>query len=207
MRTMFLPRSLAADRDTRSTGMTVTSDCGQLFVQGRRNARADQFDGAHQRRVRQRRHVHLERDPRDTAQRLAVPNGSSRPPPRGCRSATRRRDRAARRSPHGSPAASPALSRRRSRRERSPERTRRRLPASSRRRSRARGRRPSADPVSVRTGRLFRDTDQSAGRNRRGSPPMIATINGSPSAPARTNDCGVPPTPSQIGNGFCTGLG
>src|SRR2546426_565149 len=29
---------------------------------------------------------------------------------------------------------------------------------------------------------------------------MIATINGSPSAPARTNDSGVPPTPSQIGS-------
>src|SRR5437867_4474429 len=28
---------------------------------------------------------------------------------------------------------------------------------------------------------------------------MIATINGSPSAPARTNDSGVPPTPRQTG--------
>src|SRR2546429_526948 len=28
---------------------------------------------------------------------------------------------------------------------------------------------------------------------------MIATIKGRPSAPARTNDSGVPPTPSQIG--------
>jgi hypothetical protein len=36
---------------------------------------------------------------------------------------------------------------------------------------------------------------------------MIATISGSPSAPARANDCGVPPTPSQIGSGFCSGLG
>ena len=26
----------------------------------------------------------------------------------------------------------------------------------------------------------------------------MATINGSPNAPARTNDCGVPPTPSQM---------
>ena len=35
----------------------------------------------------------------------------------------------------------------------------------------------------------------------------VATINGSPSWPVRTNDCGVPPTPSQIGSGFCTGRG
>ena len=34
---------------------------------------------------------------------------------------------------------------------------------------------------------------------------MMATISGSPSSPARTNDCGVPPTPSQIGSGFCIG--
>ena len=29
---------------------------------------------------------------------------------------------------------------------------------------------------------------------------MMAIINGSPSAPARAKDFGVPPTPSQIGN-------
>jgi hypothetical protein len=38
-----------------------------------------------------------------------------------------------------------------------------------------------------------------------GSPPIIATIRGSPSVPARTNDSGVPPTPTQIGRGFCSG--
>ena len=32
-------------------------------------------------------------------------------------------------------------------------------------------------------------------------------INGSPSAPARANDFGVPPTPSQIGRDFCIGRG
>jgi DNA-binding MarR family transcriptional regulator len=31
---------------------------------------------------------------------------------------------------------------------------------------------------------------------------MIATINGRPSAPARANEAGVPPTPSQIGSAF-----
>lgn len=30
-------------------------------------------------------------------------------------------------------------------------------------------------------------------------PPMMATISGSPSVPARTNDAGVPPTPTQMG--------
>src|SRR6059036_4327445 len=37
--------------------------------------------------------------------------------------------------------------------------------------------------------------------------PLMATIKGSPNMPARTNDSGVPPTPSHIGNGFCAGLG
>src|SRR5207253_2523369 len=46
-----------------------------------------------------------------------------------------------------------------------------------------------------------------SGRKLRVSPPMIATINGSPSKPARTNDCGVPPTPIHIGKGFCNGQG
>ena len=36
---------------------------------------------------------------------------------------------------------------------------------------------------------------------------MIATISGSPSRPARTNDSGVPPTPTQIGSGSCSGRG
>ena len=36
---------------------------------------------------------------------------------------------------------------------------------------------------------------------------MIATISGRPSSPARTNDSGVPPTPTQIGSGSCTGRG
>jgi hypothetical protein len=43
--------------------------------------------------------------------------------------------------------------------------------------------------------------------NRLGSPPIMATINGSPSVPARTNDSGVPPTPTQMGNGFWSGRG
>jgi len=33
--------------------------------------------------------------------------------------------------------------------------------------------------------------------------PMIATINGNPSAPARANDAGVPPTPTRWAVGFC----
>jgi hypothetical protein len=33
-------------------------------------------------------------------------------------------------------------------------------------------------------------------------PPMIATIKGRPSPPARANDLEVPPTPSHIGKGF-----
>jgi len=40
-----------------------------------------------------------------------------------------------------------------------------------------------------------------------GFPPIMATINGSPSVPARTNDSGVPPTPTQMGNGFWSGRG
>jgi len=35
----------------------------------------------------------------------------------------------------------------------------------------------------------------------------VATMSGRPSSPARTNDAGVPPAPSQIGSGFCTGRG
>ena len=45
------------------------------------------------------------------------------------------------------------------------------------------------------------------GRNRWGSPPMMATIRGSPSRPARTKESGVPPTPTQMGSGFCSGRG
>src|SRR6059036_2851082 len=37
--------------------------------------------------------------------------------------------------------------------------------------------------------------------------PLMVAIIGSPNMPARTNDSGVPPTPSHIGNGFCAGLG
>src|SRR5580704_7755688 len=40
------------------------------------------------------------------------------------------------------------------------------------------------------------------GLKRLGSPPMIATMRGSPSMPARTKDSGVPPTPTHMGNGF-----
>ena len=36
---------------------------------------------------------------------------------------------------------------------------------------------------------------------------MIATISGRPSNPARAKDSGVPPTPTQIGSGSCTGRG
>ena len=36
---------------------------------------------------------------------------------------------------------------------------------------------------------------------------MIAIVNGSPSVPARTTDCGEPPTATQIGSGSCTGRG
>jgi hypothetical protein len=45
------------------------------------------------------------------------------------------------------------------------------------------------------------------GRNERGSPPIIATISGRPRRPARTNEAGVPPTPTQTGNGFWRGRG
>ncbi len=51
---------------------------------------------------------------------------------------------------------------------------------------------------------LYRSTN---GRNRCVSPPITATISGSPSAPARINDPGVPPTPNQTGKGFCNGRG
>src|SRR5260370_240773 len=46
-----------------------------------------------------------------------------------------------------------------------------------------------------------------SGRNLLGSPPMIATISGRPSIPARANDAGVPPTPIQMGTGFSIGPG
>ena len=36
---------------------------------------------------------------------------------------------------------------------------------------------------------------------------QIATINGKPNIPARTNDWGVPPTPIQIGSFSCKGRG
>ncbi len=36
---------------------------------------------------------------------------------------------------------------------------------------------------------------------------MIAIINGSPSAPARATEAGVPPTAIHTGSGFCTGRG
>ena len=45
------------------------------------------------------------------------------------------------------------------------------------------------------------------GANRAGSPPMIASAIGRPSAPARTADCGVPPTATQTGSGSCSGRG
>ena len=44
-------------------------------------------------------------------------------------------------------------------------------------------------------------------RKRWGSPPMIATVSGNPSIPARTNEFGVPPTPNRIGSTGCTGRG
>ena len=36
---------------------------------------------------------------------------------------------------------------------------------------------------------------------------MIASAIGRPSAPARTTDCGVPPTATQTGSGSCSGRG
>ena len=36
---------------------------------------------------------------------------------------------------------------------------------------------------------------------------MIASVSGSPSVPARTTDCGVPPTATQTGSGSCSGRG
>ena len=36
---------------------------------------------------------------------------------------------------------------------------------------------------------------------------VVATISGRPSMPARANDAGVPPTPTQIGSGSCSGRG
>ena len=43
------------------------------------------------------------------------------------------------------------------------------------------------------------------GAKRAGWPPMIASAIGSPSAPARATDCGVPPTAIQTGSGSWTG--
>src|SRR5919202_1231380 len=45
------------------------------------------------------------------------------------------------------------------------------------------------------------------GAKRSGRPPMIASAIGRPSAPARTTDCGVPPTATHTGSGSCTGRG
>ena len=39
------------------------------------------------------------------------------------------------------------------------------------------------------------------GAKRAGSPPMIAIVSGRPSVPARTTDCGVPPTAIHTGSG------
>jgi hypothetical protein len=36
---------------------------------------------------------------------------------------------------------------------------------------------------------------------------MIAIVSGSPSVPARTTDCGEPPTATHTGSGSCTGRG
>ena len=44
----------------------------RLCLQRRRHARADEFDGAHQRRVRQRGEVHLKRQSRDSAEYFVV---------------------------------------------------------------------------------------------------------------------------------------
>ena len=41
-------------------------------LQRRRHARADELNGAHQRRVRQRREVHLKRQSRDAAEYFVV---------------------------------------------------------------------------------------------------------------------------------------
>src|SRR5215217_7117375 len=45
------------------------------------------------------------------------------------------------------------------------------------------------------------------GAKRSGMPPMIARASGRPSAPARTADCGLPPTATQTGSGSCAGRG
>jgi hypothetical protein len=45
------------------------------------------------------------------------------------------------------------------------------------------------------------------GTNRSGAPPMIASAIGRPNVPARTTDCGVPPTATQTGSGFWSGRG
>ena len=45
------------------------------------------------------------------------------------------------------------------------------------------------------------------GAKRSGWPPMIASAIGRPSAPARTTDCGVPPTATHTGSGSCSGRG
>src|SRR5206468_8478001 len=44
----------------------------RLCLQRRRHARAEEFNGAHQRRVRQRREVHLKRQSRDSAEYFVV---------------------------------------------------------------------------------------------------------------------------------------
>ena len=58
-----------------------------------------------------------------------------------------------------------------------------------------------------RPGRPASRYSSTIGANRSGSPPMMASAIGRPSVPARTADCGVPPTAIQIGSGSWTGRG
>jgi DNA polymerase len=57
-------------------------------------------------------------------------------------------------------------------------------------------------------GRDFRVTLQRGQLiERPGLPPMMATVRGRPNVPARTTDCGVPPTATHTGSGSWTGRG
>src|SRR5213080_3195978 len=63
---------LAPALDDRLSDTYALRCASQFSFQGRRDAGPDRFDGPHQFRVWQRRRVHLKREPRDPAERLAV---------------------------------------------------------------------------------------------------------------------------------------
>ena len=170
----------------------------QLLLQNWRHPRPQQLDCFHQLRVRQRTGIHLKSDARNSAQRLAVPDDLLRNlvgitnQQRTFWTALRIETGAGDWRPAALPAdigegagvAGKEFAT---------------YPSECTPTFRRSGECPNRSPVS-----RYRSTSE---RKRCVCPPMIATIKGSPSAPARAKDCGVPPTPSYIGNGSWSGRG